>query len=142
MKLMFAGFTLMTVLDAQTKPAPPYFTNGFSNCRWFNNAGDNGQLGYIAGLGEAFAEDNSVLVAPPNSVTHGEVLKGIQAICSAPENAAIRTIDAYSLFIFKIKGVSEAALKDLATAARYYATHGEWPQDPEPKKAEPTKGRL
>lgn len=131
------AFTAIMVAQTATNPADRYFTQGQANCRYFNDAGDAAQLSYVIGIrdGLGLSTDNRIVVAS----THGEIQEGMKAICSKPENALIRAVDAYTLFALRIKGYSDADLSYVATRVRYYAAHGAWPPDPDDEPAADSK---
>jgi hypothetical protein len=103
-----------------------YFSQSQVNCRWYNEIERSQRLAYITGVGDGIItgsdKDASPLLA---NATYDEATDGTQAVCIVPENASIRAIDAYYIFVARSKGFSDAGVSEMTAKARRYATFGD-----------------
>jgi hypothetical protein len=93
-------------------------TGGAPNCRFWDASTHDQQVGFVVGYFDAWAmigPDTTLKSADyvPTNATYGEMAKGIDAICSAPENARIPIHWALAIFTAKRNGMSEATLSAL-----------------------------
>jgi len=143
MKPILVLLALAVALSAQEKSVfeRRYISQNQLNCRWFNDLTLESRVTYVAGFfdGVATVTHNPLFIQATHS--HLDVVAGIKEICSAPENVAIRLIDAYAAFVAKATGARDADIADSLAAARTYATYGirAPAPNPPPKKDESKK---
>jgi hypothetical protein len=98
-------------------------TGGAPNCRFWNASTHDQQVGFVVGYFDAWqviGTDTTLKSADyvPADATFGEMAKGINATCSAPENARIPIHWALTFFTAKRNGMSEAKLTALIESFR------------------------
>ena len=108
-------------------PAEQY-TGGALNCRFWNSMGHEEKshftLGYFEGVHFAEVDAKIKIETLPRTATIGETVKGIDEICSVPENARIPINWDLALFNMKVQGASDARVRELTEQFRKISVEG------------------
>jgi len=118
------GLGGLAVRPAQAQIPDNQITHGLINCRYWEQRNESWKLGYVLGFGEAatYSGDQFTTVLMGGGITYEEFVRGVDALCSAPENGVIPAANMLGIFTEKFQGASEATIASrLETDRKWYS---------------------